>query len=176
MRKQAITGRGGLVYLFDNGIAPYASYSTSFQPTIDTTFDGTPLNPTAAKQWEAGIKYQPKGATGFLMLSVYNLKERNVTTADPDQVDHRDAVVQTGAARVRGIELSCNLDLTHGFSSTIAYAYMDSKITEANDGTVGIQFKDVARNSTIAWLDNAIRVRAEDKLTLGGGTRYTGPR
>ena len=30
----AFTGRAGLVYLFDNGLAPYASYSESFQPQL----------------------------------------------------------------------------------------------------------------------------------------------
>ncbi|MFD2032417.1 TonB-dependent receptor domain-containing protein [Ancylobacter dichloromethanicus] len=30
----AFTGRVGLTYLFDNGIAPYFNYSTSFEPVI----------------------------------------------------------------------------------------------------------------------------------------------
>jgi iron complex outermembrane receptor protein len=172
---KAFTGRGGIVYVFDNGLAPYASYSTSFQPTVGTTFDGTPLKPTTAIQWEVGVKYQPKGAKSFLMLSAYDLKERNVTTADPDPL-HPNSVVQTGGARVRGIEASGNLDLGHGFSSTVAYTYMAPKITTANDDTLGKRLMDVARNSASAWLDKAIALRSVDRLTLGGGVRYIGPR
>ena len=172
---KAFTGRGGIVYLFDNGLAPYASYSTSFQPTVGTTFDGVALKPTTAKQWEVGVKYQPKGAKSFLMLSAYDIKERNVTTADPNPL-HPNSVVQTGAARVRGIEASDNLDLGHGFSSTVAYTYMAPKIVAANDDTLGKRLMDVARNSASVWLDKAIPLRAVDRLTLGGGVRYIGPR
>lgn len=41
---RAFTGRVGLVYLFENGVAPYASYTTSFQPTAGTSFSGTPFS------------------------------------------------------------------------------------------------------------------------------------
>ena len=44
------TGRAGLLYLFDNGIAPYASYSTSFEPQTSTDRFGHILPPTGGKQ------------------------------------------------------------------------------------------------------------------------------
>ncbi|RAI24695.1 hypothetical protein CH340_26000, partial [Rhodoplanes serenus] len=34
----ATTKRVGLTYLFDNGVAPYASYATSFLPTTGTDY------------------------------------------------------------------------------------------------------------------------------------------
>jgi iron complex outermembrane receptor protein len=171
----AFTGRGGIVYLFDDGFAPYASYSSSFQPTIGTTFEGTPLKPTTATQWEAGVKYQPKGVASFAMLSAYSIDEQNVTTADPNP-EHPNSEVQTGGARVRGIELSGDLDLGDGFSSNIAYTYMAPKITAANDGTVGNSLQDVARHSGSIWLDKSMEVLGGDRLTLGGGVRYIGSR
>jgi iron complex outermembrane receptor protein len=171
----AFTGRGGAVYLFDNGLAPYASYSTSFQPTIGTTFDGTPLKPTTATQYEVGLKFQPKGAKSFVTLSAYHLAEENVTTADPD-LDHPNQVVQTGGARVQGIELSGDLNLGYGFSSTLAYTYMDSRITAANDGTAGGQLQDVAHNSASAWLDKTVPLHDRQSLTFGAGVRYIGQR
>lgn len=33
---QKLTGRVGLLYAFDNGISPYISYSTSFEPNLQT--------------------------------------------------------------------------------------------------------------------------------------------
>jgi iron complex outermembrane receptor protein len=172
---QAFTGRGGAVYLFDNGLAPYASYSSSFQPTIGTTFDGAPLKPTTASQWETGLKYQPKGWKSFLMASAYHIDEQNITTADPDP-DHPNQVVQTGGARVQGLELSGELELPYDFSANLAYSYMDSRITAANDGTVGDKLMDVPHNSASLWLTKAIRVHDQDRLTLGGGVRYIGDR
>lgn len=31
-----LTGRAGILYAFDNGISPYISYSTSFEPNLQT--------------------------------------------------------------------------------------------------------------------------------------------
>jgi iron complex outermembrane receptor protein len=172
---KAFTGRGGAVYLFDNGLAPYVSYSTSFQPTIGTTFSGAPLLPTTANQWEAGLKYQPKNARSFVTLSVYQIQEYNITTPDPNPA-HPNQVVQTGGAQVRGVELSGDYDLGAGFSGTLAYTYMDSRITAANDGTAGNQLMDVAHNSASAWVNKVFKVRDRQALTLGLGLRYIGER
>ena len=44
-----VTWRAGLVYLADNGFAPYASYATSFQPQIGTGFFGQTYVPTTGE-------------------------------------------------------------------------------------------------------------------------------
>jgi iron complex outermembrane receptor protein len=61
--QNAFTWRAGLVYLFELGVAPYFSYSESFQPEIGTDFDGRPFRPTTGQQYEIGVKYQPRGST-----------------------------------------------------------------------------------------------------------------
>ncbi len=48
-RDEAFTGRAGVTYLFDNGLAPYFSYSESFQPTGGTTRAGSPCRPTSCR-------------------------------------------------------------------------------------------------------------------------------
>lgn len=62
----ATSYRAGLLYLFDNGIAPYASYSTSFEPVIGTDANGNPFTPTKARQYEVGIKYKPTNLDALL--------------------------------------------------------------------------------------------------------------
>ncbi|WP_260929447.1 TonB-dependent siderophore receptor [Novosphingobium sp. 9] len=172
-KNDALTGRIGAVYQFDNGLAPYVSYSTSFQPTIGTTYDGSAMKPTTAKQWEGGVKFQPKGSRSFVTASVYSIRERNVTTADPD---HDNFEIQTGGVRVQGLELSGDLDLGHGLTANAAYAHMDSKITKSNDGDVGNRMEDVPRDSGSLWLDERLLVRDAQHLNLGAGVRYMGPR
>jgi iron complex outermembrane receptor protein len=61
----ANTGRVALMYNFDNGFAPYASYSTSFDPQTGATFAQTPFKPTEGEQYEVGFKYQPPGSSAF---------------------------------------------------------------------------------------------------------------
>ena len=57
------TGRAGLIYNFDNGLAPYASYSTSYNPIVGLNSSGGLLLPETAEQREVGVKYQPVVST-----------------------------------------------------------------------------------------------------------------
>jgi iron complex outermembrane receptor protein len=43
-----------LLYLFDNGIAPYVSYSTAFTPTSFTDENGKILEPMKASSGKPG--------------------------------------------------------------------------------------------------------------------------
>ena len=170
---QAFSGRAGLVYLFDNGLAPYASYSTSFQPTVGATFENIPFRPTVGKQYEVGVKYQPTGFRSFLMLSAYNIDQSNVLTADPAP-DHPFAQVQTGAVRVRGLEASGVIDLDDGLKAVAAYSYTDGRITADNSGDVGNRPADIPRHMASLWIDKTLRTGALQGFGLGGGVRYVG--
>ena len=57
----ARTGRVGLNYLFDFGLSPYASYSTSFTPNLGADLSGQLFKPTTGDGVEAGIKFMPFG-------------------------------------------------------------------------------------------------------------------
>jgi Outer membrane receptor proteins, mostly Fe transport len=74
-RDEAFSGRVGLVYLADNGLAPYLSYSEGFTPNAGTDFDGKPFDPTEAKQYEAGIKYQPPGSNSSVTAAVFEITQ-----------------------------------------------------------------------------------------------------
>ncbi|WP_116300323.1 TonB-dependent receptor domain-containing protein, partial [Escherichia coli] len=68
------TGRAGLLYAFDNGISPYVSYSTSFDPNLYPSAPGAdPLKPTTGKQTEVGVKYQIPGGNTLLTLSWFDI-------------------------------------------------------------------------------------------------------
>ena len=80
---QKPTGRIGAIYNFDTGVAPYVSYSTSFQPTsVGTLLNGQPFKPTTGEQYEAGVKYQPIGYNLMFTAAVYDLKQQNVNDHD----------------------------------------------------------------------------------------------
>lgn len=76
--EQAWSGRSGLLYLFNSGIAPYVSYSTSFEPDIGTNAYAQAFKPTTGQQFEFGMKYRPRQFNALFTASLFDLKEQNV--------------------------------------------------------------------------------------------------
>lgn len=170
------TGRVGLAYAFDNGLTPYLSYATSFDPINGTDYFGQPFEPTTGEQYELGIKYQPPGSVSLITLSAFELTQANVTTPDPDPT-HSGFNVQTGEARVRGLEVEGKANLATGLDLLVAYAYMDSEITKANPSAFGPSIKgneriQVPAHQASLWLDYTLRDGALAGAGAGIGVRY----
>ncbi len=176
VRDHAFTGRIGIGYLFDNGIAPYVSYSTSFQPETGTDFQGRAFKPTTGEQWEAGVKYQPLDWNGMITASVFQITQQNVTTADPLNPGYQ---VQEGEVRSRGFEVEAKAELSDAWALTAAYSYTDARVTEDNPDSTGIskvgtRMAAVPYHQASLWLDYAFQQEAFAGLTIGGGLRYVG--
>ncbi|WP_420991990.1 TonB-dependent siderophore receptor [Cupriavidus sp. 30B13] len=172
----AFTGRAGMVYQFDNGIAPYVSYSTSFQPQAGTGRTGAPFDPTRGRQTEVGVKFQPNGTNAFITLSAFELRQSNVLTPDPLNISYS---VQSGEARVRGIELEGKASPMRGLDVTASYAYTDSKVTKANPNaagvtTVGNMLAFVPEHQASLWVHYTFFGGTFQGLGLGSGVRYIG--
>ncbi len=173
-----LTYRAGLIYDFDNGLAPYVSYATSFLPNISgSSYSGEAFKPTTGRQVEVGLKYQPPGFNSFVTAAAYNLDEQNVLTSDPNHIGFD---VQTGAVRSRGIELEAHASLTNNLNLIAAYTYLDATVTNSNSGTQGKVPLSTAtgtaapRNSGSVWLDYGFHDGPLAGLGLGGGVRYIG--
>ncbi|MEK0247464.1 TonB-dependent siderophore receptor [Raoultella sp. BAC10a-01-01] len=166
----ATTGRAGLLYHFDNGLAPYVSYSTSFVPSSSSDFYGRAFKPTEGKQSEIGLKYDPVGLDALFTLALFNLRETNVATPDPD---HANFSVQTGEIRSRGIELDGKINITPAWSVLASWALTDPQVTSANDGSEGKHPVGIARNSAKLWTQYALSGPL-DGFSIGGGVRYVG--
>ncbi len=177
-RDEAFTGRVGLVYLFDNGIAPYASYSTSFEPTAGADAAGAAFKPTTAQQFEAGVRYQPSGADSYIGISAYQLTQKNVLTQDPSPPDTNPwAQVQTGKVRVRGIELEGKANLAAGLDLIASYAYQNSEIIKTNYAAqLGNRFQLTPVHQAALWVDYTFRTGAFEGFGLGGGVRHIASR
>jgi iron complex outermembrane receptor protein len=174
----AFTGRAGLVYLFDNGLAPYASYSTSFQPVAGTGFGGAPFLPTTGEQYEVGVKYQPPGINAFVTLSAFDLTQQNVLTPDPDASHVCAGVrcqIQTGEIASRGIEVEIKAGLAQGFDLAFAYTHLDPEVTKSNNVDLGKRPIGIPRNTAAAWADYTLQDGPYRGLGFGLGVRYVGP-
>ncbi|MCS2151820.1 ferrichrome porin FhuA [Scandinavium goeteborgense] len=169
---QQFTWRGGLNYLFDNGISPYVSYSQSFEPVSGTTRDGKPFDPSNGEQYEAGVKYVPKDKPIVLTAAVYQLTKDKNLTADPNDPTGLYSV-QTGEIRSRGVELEAKAAVNANINVTAAYSYTDAEYTH---DTVfeGKRPAEVPRNMASLWADYTFHETALSGLTVGAGARYIG--
>ncbi|GGA06763.1 TonB-dependent siderophore receptor [Dyella caseinilytica] len=177
-----LTWRTGVVYLFDNGLAPYASYSTSFQPQFgDITANGTAAVPTTGQQYEVGLKYQPVNSNSLLTLAAYNLTEQNVPETDPLNPGF---IVQVGEIRSRGVELSDRTSLTDNLNLIASYTFTDSSYVRSdltgvgvNGVTAAVQGKyqyGVPRQSASLWADYTLHSSLLHGLGFSAGVRYVG--
>jgi iron complex outermembrane receptor protein len=173
----ATTWRAGAVYLFDCGLAPYASYAKSFQPTGGTDFDNNPFKPTTGEQYEVGIKYQPRGVRAFMTLSAYQLTQQNVLTSDPA---HPGFSTQTGEIRSRGIEVAGVAEPVAGLSLIASYAYLRNIVTKSNDvdnpfgSNLGKHPTGMPEHTASLWSDYTFQLGPLRGFGLGAGVRYVG--
>ncbi len=180
---QAFTWRTGLVYLFDNGLAPYVSYSTSFLPALGTDFAGDAFKPTTAQQYEVGVKYQPPGSNSFITMSLFDLTEQNVLTSDPNP-SHIGFSVQTGAIRSQGVELEGKTSLSDSLDLIASFAYADvvniqSSTTDTTidgivESTQGKHQIQVPATTGALWANYTFHSGVLSGFALGGGVRYVG--
>ena len=128
---QKPTGRVGAIYNFDSGIAPYVSYSTSFQPTnVGTVGIGNqPFKPTTGEQYEAGVKYQPVGTNLMFTAAVYDLKQQNVLATISGLGIPANTRIQIGEVASRGFEGSVVGSPLPGLSLRGQYSYLDNRIS-----------------------------------------------
>jgi iron complex outermembrane receptor protein len=168
----AFSGRVGVNYLFDNGLAPYVSWSHSFQPTVGSDFAGKAFKPTTGDQYEAGLKYQPAGGNGLLTASVYQITQQNSLTIDPN---HTLFQVQQGETRLRGVELEGRWNIGPNFSVYGDYTYSHSKVIRTNDlPSLGKQIALLPKQQASLGADYTIVGGALAGLGFGGGVRYVG--
>lgn len=169
-RDEASTGSVGLTYEVRPGVAPYASYATSFLPVPGTDFAGAAFEPETGEQAEIGVKFELGRGRSTATLAAYDLKRQNVTTADPD---HNGYSIQTGEQRSKGVEAELALDLDNGWNVTSAYAYSDSEVTKDTAAAkVGKPLDNMPQHSASTWGNYQFRNGGLHGLGLGLGARY----
>lgn len=164
------TGRAGLSYIFDNGIAPYISVATSFQPVSGLDAAGNPFTPSTGIQYEAGIKYQPPGSQSLFTAAVFDLTQQNVLTSDAFGFQR-----QTGEINIRGIELEAKTKLTEEWSLLASYAYLDAEVTKSQRvAELGRRPAETPDHQASLWTQYGFASGLANGLTVGGGVRYVG--
>jgi iron complex outermembrane receptor protein len=183
LHQTAFTGRLGALYETKFGLAPFVSYSESFEPQTGTGFDGTSFVPVTGRQYEAGLKYQPRGTNALFTLSAFDLRRQNVPTTDPDNPNFS---IQIGEVAVRGIELDGRGEITPGLTVTVAGTYTVPEVTRGTpvvgtgdqlSGVTGTKPLGISKWSASSFVNYDLSRTGGGALSgfnVGGGVRYVG--
>lgn len=158
-----VSWSGGAMYLGENGVNPYISYTESFDPLGRVDSDGDLYEPREGRQWEAGVKVAPFGWDGYVTAAVFDLQESNTLINSPSGFQ-----VQEGERTSQGFELEGVGYLTDDLKVTAAYTYTDSRLEDDQRAPL------IPRHQASTWLDYAFIGGALNGVTLGGGVRYVG--
>jgi iron complex outermembrane receptor protein len=187
LSQNAFTGRLGALYELPIGLAPFVSYSESFEPQAGSTYQGEPFDPVTGRQYEVGLKYQPQGMNALFTLAAYDLRRQNVPVGHPSAGTNgipNTAQIQIGETKVQGVELEGRGEVLAGFEVVFTGTYTDSEVTQGTPAsgvtptTTGTRLlgAPVWMGSTFLTYDFGA-ARPEGRvggLTLGAGARYVG--
>jgi iron complex outermembrane recepter protein len=165
------TYRAGLLYLFDNGVAPYVSYATSFEPVGGVDMNGLPFLPTTGEQYEGGVKYQPTFLPILLTASVFDIRQQNVKS--PSAIPY--LYVQQGEVRSTGAEFEARGNVTDSLELIGALTFLDTRVSKSTDATIiGNRPQAVPDFFGSIWANYTFKSGPVTGLTLGGGVRHVG--
>ena len=178
---EKLSGHVGVLYAFDNGISPYVSYSTSFNPTSNYSSGAQILDPTTGEQWEAGLKFQPPGTDDLYTLSFFNLEMENLYAKENSLVT--DSFYKgVGGIRSRGIELEARFKPVDNLQVIAGYTYADVSYSKSYFVNAGSAVADAKGNTppqtpermASLWADYSFSDGALVGLSVGAGARYVG--
>lgn len=166
--ESAWSPRLGFVYLPVPQLSLYASWSKSFVPnSFGRAATGELFASEQGEQAEAGVKAELLDGRLFATLATFELKRRNILTADPTDPNFSIAV---GEQRSRGVEFEVQGSPFSGLQLTAAYTYTDAKVTRDNDtALVGDQLQLAARHVGSIWARYDRQIAADWSAGVGGG-------
>jgi iron complex outermembrane receptor protein len=161
---------GGL-YKAKNGLSPFISYSTSFEPTASSS--GEDYEAEVSRQIEVGVKYNAPDHSKSLTLSLFNIVKDNALMADPDNT--WGSKLQVGELTSQGLEIQGKWDLNDSVDITANYTYLDVEVTQDSEngleGTTPIYIPEHAAN---LWLNYSIYEGIFRGARASAGIRYVG--
>ncbi|WP_136483114.1 TonB-dependent siderophore receptor [Vibrio sp. H11] len=169
------TYRVGALYEFDSGLAPFASFATSFSPVagVDSQF-GQPFKPETGEQVEVGVKYQSADMSKQGSISLYHILKNDVVVTDPSSADYQDDI-QVGEVRSQGIEVEGRWWVTPGWDIAASYTYSDVEVTkDSANGLQGTTPIYVPEHSATLWSTYQIDQGVLDGSRVSAGARYVG--
>ncbi|WP_118178405.1 TonB-dependent receptor [Paraburkholderia phosphatilytica] len=162
--------RGGVIYQPSDWQSYYASYGTSFDPSLEaltvTNFTQN-LAPETTRSFEVGGKWDLLGGNLSITSALFQEEMRNART----QVSSTEYTLD-GDIRVNGFQASATGHITDKWQIFGGYTYMDARIVKARDGTQGNVPANTPRNTLTLWSTYSFTPHWQ----IGGGPTYMSAR
>jgi len=163
-----LTWRVSGLYHFRFGLAPYVSYSTSFEPQagIVSTDGGRTTrqaDPTLGKQIEGGLKYQVPGLPVLLTAAAFHIEQTNVLVSVPNTTYS----TESGKVRSQGVELEAHVNVFRGMMIDAAFSRQSVK-----DLSTGKPLIEAGRGGVSLFGFYTLQSGVLKGLGLGGGLRH----
>ncbi|MCQ9154101.1 TonB-dependent siderophore receptor [Acidomonas methanolica] len=163
-----ITWRASGLYHFDFGLAPYISYSTSFQPQAGlVSNDGgksfRQADPSLGKQLEGGVKYQIPGTPILLTAAAFHIEQTNVLVASATNAYS----TQSGLVHSDGFEFEAHIDAYKNLMVTAAFSTQD-----VHDDSTGKPLIQSGKGNASLFAFYTMPSGWMKGFGIGGGLRY----
>lgn len=164
--------RVGLVYLPVNNISFYGNFTQSFSPQVSNSGSkGGPFPPRTAEQFEVGYKGEFFKSALTTMVSVYDIKYRNILAADPTPTNPNQQAVVDGT-RSKGVELTVQGSIKN-IALVAGYSYNEHNLTSNSTlGKEGDRFVNAPKNIANIFAKYSFATGIVKGFGLGAGGRY----
>jgi iron complex outermembrane receptor protein len=171
------SGRAGIGYEFENGLTPYVSVSSFFNPVLDELYrigDApniviTPAKPETGIQYEVGVKYRPELFDGLITASFFDLTKENVVTGPFGNKS------QLGRVNSRGFEFEVQANINESWKLTGALTAYDLTVKDDDDTSlIGKRPYLLPEQQASVFVEYKVPEGVLEGVKLGGGIRYVG--
>ncbi|CAM2138644.1 catecholate siderophore receptor [Pararobbsia alpina] len=162
--------RTGVIWQPTDTQSYYASYGTSFDPSLETltvTSGQQNLKPESNRSYEVGGKWDLLDGNLSTNAALFRIDKTNARTQVSTGVYSLD-----GNIRVDGFQAGASGRLTHNWLIYAGYTYLDATILEARDGTQGKTPANVPKHTFTLWTTYEPLPHWE----IGGGMTYLSSR
>ena len=164
--------RGGVIYQPDNVQSYYASYGTSFNPSLETltaTAGTQTLEPEKSRSYEIGTKWDVLGGNLSLTSALFDIEKTNSRSQVSPGI-----YISNGDVRVTGFEFGAAGRITRDWQLMGGYTHLNPTIVRASalENTQGKDLANTPRDMATLWTTYKVTPQWE----TGGGATYMSER
>lgn len=174
----ATTGQSGIVYELTDELLPYVHWNNSFEPVHAFGKDKKLLKPKTGRQFEVGLRYEPKNKPVKASIALFDLREQNVPVANQTDPKPENWYSESiGEVRSRGFDVKLKKEFENDLSVRALYTYNDTKIIKSfRANQEGKSFIYAPKHMLNICIEKIIKKYADGDITARLGMRYIGKR